>query len=509
LGLLVPLAKVNGIVIFNPLSTTHKARMPNSMLAVAASIHGLFDYVMVDGNVDPHAQRTIVEYFKTGKYKFFAVTVMPGPALKQAIPFSEYIKKLFPATCIIWGGYFPSNHPEVCLKSGYVDYIVNGPGDKAFPLLVKAVLEHTTIENIPNLIRLNALQQMVKHKTDEIYDQDALPDWPYDYLNSFYPLTRYLPRTYLGQRTFSYHSSMGCPFTCSFCAVVPIYKARWKGQSAEKIYKQVLYFIQHFKIDALEFHDNNFFVSEKRTAEFAKLIMPHGIKWWGEARIDTMDKYSDTTLQLLKDSGCKMIFFGAESGNDAVLKEMDKGGTQTGAQILKFAERLRRFEIIPEYSFVLGTPAANENEAYQRINTEIDFIRQVKSVNPDTEIILYTYSPVPTEGSEMFKNVAANGFKYPESLADWIAPDWEKFDLRKNPLTPWLKPKHIRRIRHFETVLNGVFPTVSDLRLKPPARYWIKKLSSWRYHLKYYHFPLEIKILQKLLKYRQPETEGF
>jgi len=55
-----------------------------------------------------------------------------------------------------------------------------------------------------------------------------------------------------------------------------------------------------------------------------------------------------------------MIFFGAESGDDEQLKRMDKGGTQTGAQILRFAERMRRFDIIPEYSFVLGFPAESE-----------------------------------------------------------------------------------------------------------------------------------------------------
>jgi len=64
----------------------------------------------------------------------------------------------------------------------------------------------------------------------------------------------------------------------------------------------------------------------------------------------------------MRDAGCRMIFFGAETGNDALLKMMDKGGTQTGDQIRKFAARMAKFDIIPEYSFVLGTPADTENK---------------------------------------------------------------------------------------------------------------------------------------------------
>jgi radical SAM superfamily enzyme YgiQ (UPF0313 family) len=43
-----------------------------------------------------------------------------------------------------------------------------------------------------------------------------------------------------------------------------------------------------------------------------------------------------------------MIFFGAETGNDEVLKKMDKGGTQSAEQIRSFAARMSKFDIITE-----------------------------------------------------------------------------------------------------------------------------------------------------------------
>ena len=189
---------------------------------------------------------------------------------------------------------------------------------------------------------------------------------------------------------------------------------------------------------------------------------------------------------------------------------MDKGGRQTAAQIKSFAARMRQFDIVPEYSFVLGLPGKNEAAVMQQINADIDFIREIKRINPDTEIIIYVYSPVPTEGSELYNQIKAAGFSFPEKLEDWISPDWQNFDLRKNPLTPWLTPKMVDRIKNFETVLNARFPTASDTKLSRTQRKVMAALSMLRYRTKIYTLPYELKVLQKFwLKYRQPEIEGF
>lgn len=498
----------SGILLFNPRALKHKPRIPNSVLQVAASIDGTYEYEIVDGNLEDDPFEKIKARFDTGNFGFFACTVMPGPQLKQAIPISKKIRELYPNVKIIWGGYFPSNHPNTVLNSGYVDVIVNGMGDKCFPLIIEAFQENKPLDHISNII-YKSNGDIIRTSKDAIYDLDALPNFPYAKLNEFYPIKKYLGKTYLGTKTIAYHSSFGCPFTCSFCAVVPIYNARWKGRSAENVYKDIKFLKDNYSGNAIEFHDNNFFVSEKRTVEFAKLVMKENMIWWGEARIDTMDKYKDESLQLIRDAGCKMIFFGAETGNDKVLKQMDKGGTQTGEQILRFAERLKKFDIIPEYSFVLGLPAPTEEEVNKQIDEDIAFIKKIKEVNPKTEIIIYTYSPVPTEGSEMYESVLSQGFKFPEKLEDWISPAWENFDLRKNPLTPWLKPYMVDKIKHFEIVLNGYYPTNSDIRMNHAKRTMIKYISAWRYKTGIYKWPKEISLFHRLWKYRQPETEGF
>ena len=170
-----------------------------------------------------------------------------------------------------------------------------------------------------------------------------------------------------------------------------------------------------------------------------------------------------------------------------------------------------RLDIIPEYSFVLGTPGATPAKAQCSSWTmTLPLSKKLKkSILSYGEIIIYVYSPVPTEGSEMYKEVLKNGFKFPEHLEDWLSPAWERFDLRKNPLTPWLTAEMVDKIKNFETVLNGYYPTVSDIKLNSFKINVLKKLSSLRYKTGLYQYPYEIKLLQKLWKYRQPEIEGF
>jgi anaerobic magnesium-protoporphyrin IX monomethyl ester cyclase len=497
------------VILFNPRSARSKHRIPNSILQVGASIHGKFDYVLVDGNLEKDPWRKIREYLITGEFNIFGCTVMPGPQLRQAIPISKQIKQEFPGVVNVWGGYFASNQYSTVINSGYVDYIIYGPGDEAFPELLSALEKKIIPDGIPNLV-FRQDGQIIRTSKSPLPNQDLLPQLPYTHLNSFYPIRHYLGKTFLGSKTASYHSSMGCPFTCSFCAVVPLYNAQWKGKSASLIYKDVKYLKDEYGADAVEFHDNNFFVSEKRTIEFSQLVKEEKLVWWGEGRIDTIDKYKDESLALMRSSGCRMIFFGAETSNDALLKKMDKGGTQTTAQMKRFVARMKKFDIIPEYSFVLGFPGETPDQVMKQIDEDIAFIKEIKEINPDTEIIIYVYSPVPTEGSDMYEAVKQTGFRFPETLDDWLDPAWQHFDLRKNPLTPWLTSEMIDKILGFETVLNARYPTVSDFKLTAAQKRVMRWMSNIRYRTNFFHFPYELKALQKFwLKYRQPEIEGF
>lgn len=496
-----------GVLLFNPWAT-RTGRVPNSLLHLAAALGPEQDVEIIDGNLEADPWALIEPLLASGRFGFFGCTVMPGPQLQQAVPVTRQVREHFPRVVTVWGGYFPSNHPLAVLSSGWVDYIVQSAGEATLPALMQALRDGRLPDAVPGLL-FRHQGQLVRTGKAPLPDLDAQPPLPLHLLTRRQPLSRYLPRTFLGRRTHAMHTSLGCPFTCAFCAVVPLYEGRWVARSAELVARDVLRLRDEHGVDAIEFTDNNFFVSEKRVRDFAERLRGQGVAWWGEGRIDTMDRYSDETLALMREAGCRMIFFGAETGDDEMLAMVDKGGRQSGAQILRFAERLLRFGIIPEYSFVLGFPRPTEAEVWAQIHRDIDFIRRLKAQSPATEIILYVYSPVPTEGSALQQRSEAAGFRFPTTLEEWVSPAWASFDLHRNPLTPWLTPEMVRHIQDFETVINARYPTGTDFSLG----HWGRRLMQWasapRYRSGWYRWPLELKVLQRLRRYTRPEVEGF
>ena len=175
------------VVLFNPRSAKWKHRIPMSILQVGASIHETHKVLFVDGNAEEDPLERISAYIKEEGVSIFGVTVMPGPQLKQAIPISKEIKNRFPEITIVWGGYFATNQHPVVLSSGFVDYVVSGPGDDTFPQLLQALEQGLPTDKIKNLIYLEK-GEIKKTLKDILRDQDALPQLPYSYFNKFYPL---------------------------------------------------------------------------------------------------------------------------------------------------------------------------------------------------------------------------------------------------------------------------------------------------------------------------------
>jgi len=66
------------------------------------------------------------------------------------------------------------------------------------------------------------------------------------------------------------------------------------------------------------------------------------------------------------------------------------------------------------------------------IHQTMEFIRQVKVVNPATEIIMYVYTPVPLAG-ELYDQAKAEGFSFPETLEEWIAEESEAQAIADGP----------------------------------------------------------------------------
>jgi len=487
------------VVLYNPQSSaSRKPILPMSLLALGALLEGRHEYVMVDGNLEPDPLARLEGLAAEWGAGVLGMTVMPGPQLAQAVPLSRELKQRHPGLTIVWGGYFPTQHYEAVLRAPYVDYVVRGHGEVVFLQLLDLLERGGSPADVAGLAYKTPAP--ASNALAPIPHPEQLPDFPYDRVQ----MDRYVKRSYLGSHTLAHHSSYGCPFFCNFCAVVNMVHGRWLAQSAEHTARVARRLHDEFGADALEFFDNNFFTAEARVADFAERIRDLRLGWWGEARIDTLLKYAPATWQAMARAGLKMVFMGAESGSDETLRRMHKGGTAATHKTLEIAQLMKGYGIIPEFSFVLGSPPDPEADTRQTL----EFVRRVKTVNPASEIILYMYTPVPLAG-DLYDSAQAQGFRFPETLEEWVRPDWNRFALRRSTTMPWIRGELRDYVRDFERVLNAYYPTATDVKLSRAHRAVLHVVSAWRYRTRFYDHPFELRVLQRLLAYQRPETTGF
>jgi radical SAM superfamily enzyme YgiQ (UPF0313 family) len=485
------------IILFNPRATRPRnCRLPLSVLALAAVLEGREQYSIVDGNIEDDPTARIIRLIDEHDVELLGVTVMPGPQMAAAMEASREVRRLRPKVKIVWGGYFVSIYPDATLNAAYVDYAVRGQGEDTLLELIAALRSGGSLEQIKGL-SYKDIFGLHRHNPERLMQgPDAFPWAPFDRV----PVEKYLRPSFFGKRTAVHQASIGCPFRCSFCGVHAAYGNRERMESPARTAAILHHLATNYGADSVQFYDMNFFLREDHARELADRMAPFDLRWWCEARIDTMSKYSDSTLSALKRAGCTMIFFGAESGSDWALKEMQKDITT--AQTLEIAARMHHFGIIPEFSFVIGNPQDPERDTKETLA----FIRKIKRLDARAEIIMYHYTPVPQRGA-MYGNIDGQ-ISFPTTPEEWATKKWMDFTLRIDPNTPWLKRKTKQLIDNFELVVSSRWPTVQDIRAPRWSRLLLKSLSAWRYSWRFYRFPGELRWAHQFINLRRPKQES-
>ena len=485
------------ILFYNPKATKPRnRRFPLSILAIAAVLEGAEEWALVDGNVDPRPTESLISVIQERPVELLAVTVMPGPQTLGAVETCREIRERFPGVPIVWGGYFASNYTAASLNTPYVDYAVRGQGEQTFLDLLEALRGHRDLSTVHGLSYKNR-EGVLRHNPERpIRGLDDFPWYPYHKIRA----EQYVLPTFLGHRTAVHQASIGCPYRCNFCGVVTFSGSREKMESPARTESILRHLAKAYGVDAVQFYDNNFFLREDHTRELADRLAPLNMKWWCEGRADILMKYSDATFEAIRRAGCAMIFFGAESGSNEVLKEMNKD--LRAEDTLALASRIRRFGIVPEFSIIFGNPKDPEGDTKDCIR----FIRQLKRLNPDSEIVVEHYTPVP-QRTRMYGGVD-EAFQFPTTADEWATERWQQFATQKDPRTPWLRPRTKQLIDNFELVVSSRWPTVQDVRLPAWGRRILQALSSWRYRLGIYAAPLELKWAQEFIALRKPKEES-
>lgn len=493
------------VLLINPaITAAHRARFPLSLLALAAAIEPHHDVTLVDANVEADVPGLVRRLLHEHRFDAVGITVMGGPQLRTAIELSRVLRNI---ACppIVWGGYFPSLYPDVAMGADYVDFVVRGQGERTLLSLLDALVEgRRELHDIPGLCWHDD-GVLVENASAPFEPRFDSPPLPYEKLGD---PRRYLVKTFLGARTAAHQASVGCRFRCTFCGVAGMFNGATAVPPAQRLDAELAYLKNVIGADSIQYYDHNFFDREADMVPLLEVMAKHRLPWWCYARADALINLSPSSWNLVRESGLRMAYIGAETPNDRLLKSIRKG--TRADQTLEVADLCRRHGVIPELSFMVAPPEDPEGETERTF----EFIRRVKRLNPDAEIIVYVYTPLPPSRVPNAKKLnlpslrALDGaeVRFPETLEQWAEPKW--IDYACHADAPWVSAKLRQRIRDFVTVLNCRFPTVQDPRSLTLSRSMLRGLAAWRYHFRRYDRPWELRASHSVVKLLDPRVSS-
>lgn len=509
------------VLLINPrMGVTRKAGPPLSILHLAAVLEGQRPWSILDGNLRANLARGAFERLSARPHALVGITVMPGPQVLPAIEISRAIRAAFPSVPIVWGGYFPTLYPDAAINAPYVDYVVRGQGEQTLCDLVERLSDAGPPRPEQSATAPAALKDIagltwkrdgrIVHNPDRrIVSPDLLPPVPYHRIPE---MDHYLRPSFLGSRTAVYQSALGCRFKCDFCGVVSMWNGKTLLEAPERLHRALVALRDGWGADAVHFFDHNFFDREDTSVPMLEVLGELKMPWWCYARADALANFTASTWRKVEKSRLRMAYIGAEAASDEVLKRMRKGSRVE--HTFEVARRCREHGVIPEFSFVLGGPEDPEGE----IEKTFDFIRRLKGLNPEAEIVLYFYSPTPQRRNApksmdaavprlpVLQRYGPSGPSLPTTPEEWTQPEWVSWVCHED--APWLTPRIRQRIKDFARVVACRFPTAQDARLSPAGRTILRNLARWRYTTRRYGHPWELRLAQRVLRLRDPKTES-
>jgi len=202
-------------------------------------------------------------------------------------------------------------------------------------------------------------------------------------------------------------SSRGCTFGCSFCVwpQVMFGGRNYRARDPKKVVDEIEHLETHYQFREYYFDDDSININPKHLAGICDEILERslGVVWSCMGNTGTLN---ESLVEKMARSGCEGIKLGAETGNEELLRALNKGTT---VRKTKEAFSLcRKYGIRTHGTFTLGLPG----ETRETMKQTADLIFEL---DPDTiQISLVT----PFPGTSLYEDVKAKG---------GVADDWSKY----------------------------------------------------------------------------------
>lgn len=320
-----------------------------------------------------------------------------------------------PDCVIVLGGPLPSVAPRETLTfMPAVDYVVVGEGERVLLELVRN-LESGTPPDIEGLCYRKGDNIIYKPQTHYI-DIETLPPPAYDLLP---PLKKYQRDDEIAVLTMA--ASRGCVYRCTFCSSRMMW-GKYRSRSVESVLDEAAAHMKEYGDIFVDFLDDIFTANPQWVKTFCRRLQERSIEFpW--SCITRIDHISRELLTSMKDAGCRIIFYGVDSGTQKTLDQINKGYTVD--DVIKAMEISLDLGFSIENTFIMNFPTETKEDILQTL----ELARTLLDMGVE-EAVVFVLTPHPhldvLQSSHQFKPTPYRG-GFLEYLS-YIADDPLKYD---------------------------------------------------------------------------------
>lgn len=303
---------------------------------------------------------------------------------EQSLMFARRLRES--CDLLIAGGPLPSSDPVSFLCD--FDVVVVGEGEKTVCEILLAHDEGSDLEHIKGIAYRQDGRDRFTPKRDLEPDMDRIA-FP---ARDLFPNQAYIDhwKKRFGYAITTVITTRGCPFCCEFCSNAVFgesYRERSPGNVLDEVEEAL-----SFGYDRIHFADDVFTLNRERMLRLCDEISSRRLnfKWECLGRADSIDS---ETARAMKMAGCDRIFFGIESGNDSILRLMNKKITTKKAR--HAIEAADSSGLRTGAFFILGYPGETDD-------TLLDTLRFASSLPVD---YLSFTMPYPLPGTALSKRI--------------------------------------------------------------------------------------------------------
>lgn len=307
--------------------------------------------------------------------------------LKSTLELSNAIKEKYKDINVIIGGVQVFGCEQFIMDNSKADILCIGESEIILPQLVHALHKDKNFTEIPSIICRKDGKFVKKEGFSLIMDIDEAGFPLYD----IFPMEDYIKNNYhstSGRRTVDFICSRGCPYNCRYCinSKKPV---RIRYRSPENILKEIRLLKDRYAVNDFSFGDEIFTINSKKSLEICEALKEENITWVTSVRADGLN---DEIIKAMKDSGCRMLLIGFESGSEKILKSMDKkANISTYSNAIRL---LKKHEMMFYSNFMIGMPEEN-NET----------IRETENFCRDNGLIFGGSYVTPFPGTKLYDDV--------------------------------------------------------------------------------------------------------